>query len=58
MTDALRRSWLLVPPLDRGQVAEALSYRSDVVVIDLVELVAEERKPEARSMAIIGPGLK
>ncbi len=49
MTDALRRSWLLVPALDRGQVADALSYRPDVVVMDLVELVAEERKPEARS---------
>lgn len=51
MSDGLRRSWFLVPPLDKNQVAEALSYRPDVVVMDLVELVAEERKPEAHSQA-------
>jgi citrate lyase subunit beta/citryl-CoA lyase len=47
-SDAVRRSWLLVPPSDEKQVEASWSYGADVVVLDLVELVHDGDKPQAR----------
>ncbi len=44
----VRRSWLLVPLSDVGLVEAAWSLGADVIVLDLMELVAEEDKPQAR----------
>ena len=51
MTGPLRRSWLLMPPLDGSQVTEALSNYPDVLVVNLLELVSESRRPQARQQA-------
>ena len=48
MTDKVRRSWLLVPASDRERIESAHLAGADVVVLDLVELVAEKNKPIAR----------
>lgn len=48
MSDALRRSWLLVPASKPDRIAQAAMSGADVVVLDLVELVAEEDKHAAR----------
>jgi len=44
----MRRSWLLVPASKAEQVAAAPRAGADVIVLDLVELVAEEDKFETR----------
>ena len=44
----VRRSWLLVPASDSEAVREASSSGADAVVLDLVELVHESAKHDAR----------
>lgn len=48
MSDAARKSWLLVPASKADLIAQAASSGADVVVLDLAELVAEKDKPAAR----------
>jgi len=48
MSDIVRRSWLLVPVNEAGQVEEAAASGADVVVLDLMEFVPERAKPAAR----------
>lgn len=48
MSDIVRRSWLLVPVNETGQVEEAAGSGADVVVLDLMEFVPEREKPAAR----------
>lgn len=48
MNDKVRRSWLLVPLSKEERVLQAARSGADVVVLDLVELVAERDKPAAR----------
>lgn len=43
-----RRSWLLVPASNPHAIEQAAKAEADVVVLDLVELVAEKDKPAAR----------
>ena len=47
----VRRSWLLVPLSDEKLVESAWSHGADVIALDLMELVAEEDKPQARERA-------
>ena len=51
MSDKSRRSWLLVPASKSEQIALAARSGADVIVLDLVERVAEERKVVARQGA-------
>lgn len=51
MTDKVRRSWLLVPLSDEERVGQAGRSGADVIVLDLQELVPEEKKPAARERA-------
>src|SRR4051812_23460208 len=44
-----RRSWLIVPASKSEQIEEAATSGADVVVLDLVELVAEQDKARARA---------
>ncbi len=46
----VRRSWLLTPASNTQRVAQAHLAGADVVVLDLVEFVAERDKPRARDM--------
>jgi citrate lyase subunit beta/citryl-CoA lyase len=46
--EKIRRSWLLVPMSKDERLAQAHQAGADVVVLDLVELVAERDKPAAR----------
>jgi len=46
--DKIRRSWLLVPMSKSERIAAAHQAAADVVVLDLVEFVAESDKPAAR----------
>src|SRR5256712_7285321 len=48
MSARTRRSWLVVPMSKAEQIARASRSRADVIVLDLVEFVAEEDKPAAR----------
>jgi citrate lyase subunit beta/citryl-CoA lyase len=48
MSETVRRSWLLVPASKPELMAEAAQSGADVIVLDLVELVAEEDKHVAR----------
>ena len=48
MGEKIRRSWLLVPMSKEERLAQAHQAGADVVVLDLVELVAERDKPAAR----------
>ena len=48
MSETIRRSWLLVPMSKAEQIAQARESGADVIVLDLVELVAEREKPAAR----------
>ena len=48
MNESVRRSWLLVPVSKVEQITEAARSGADVIVLDLVELVAEEDKSAAR----------
>ena len=48
---SVRRSWLLVPLSDEKLVEQAWSLEADVIALDLMELVAEEDKPQARERA-------
>lgn len=48
MSETMRRSWLLVPMSKTDQIAGAPQSGADVIVLDLVELVAEEDKYSAR----------
>ena len=50
MEVVLRRSWLLASPLGE-QVATALSFNPDVIVVDLVELTPERARVEALGRA-------
>src|SRR5262245_38469336 len=43
-----QRSWLVVPAHKREAVAHAAKSGADVIVLDLVELIADEHKPAAR----------
>src|SRR5689334_18023018 len=45
----IRRSWLLVPMSSAQSIVEAAQAGADVVVLDLVELVAEKDKDAARN---------
>ena len=48
MADKPRRSWLLVAASKPDDIAKAAKSGADVVVLDLVEFVAEKDKPAAR----------
>jgi citrate lyase subunit beta/citryl-CoA lyase len=48
MSETIRRSWLVVPMSRADQIAQAPQCGADVIVLDLVELVAEEDKHSAR----------
>ena len=48
MVGPMRRSWLLVPMSEGDSVLKAGTCGSDVVVLDLCELVPEGAKPKAR----------
>lgn len=48
--DKIRRSWLLVPMSNLERVSSAHQVGADVVVLDLVEFVAESDKPAAREV--------
>jgi citrate lyase subunit beta / citryl-CoA lyase len=48
MDGLIRRSWLIVPSDDAGQVEPAAASAADVVVLDLIEFVPEASKPAAR----------
>ncbi len=48
MTKKVRRSWLLVPASKEERIERAHLAQADVVVLDLVEFVAEADKPSAR----------
>jgi citrate lyase subunit beta/citryl-CoA lyase len=48
MNAPIRRSWLVVPTSKPEEIARAARSTADVIVLDLVELVAEEDKPAAR----------
>ena len=48
MTEKVRRSWLLVPVSKDDRIEGAHLAGADVVVLDLVEFVAEHDKPAAR----------
>ena len=47
-TNKIRRSWLLTPASNEERIAAAGQSDSDVVLLDLVEFVAEGDKPSAR----------
>lgn len=49
MSETMRRSWLLVPMSKPELIAQAARSGADVVVLDLVELVAEKEKDAARA---------
>ena len=46
--NTVRRSWLLVPLSDEGMASNAWQTGADVIVLDLMELVEERHKPQAR----------
>lgn len=48
--DKIRRSWLLVPMSRPERVSSAHQAGADVVILDLVEFVAEPDKPAAREI--------
>jgi citrate lyase subunit beta/citryl-CoA lyase len=48
MREKIRRSWLLVPMSQEARLAQAPQSEADVVVLDLVEFVAEVDKSAAR----------
>jgi len=48
MRKSTRRSWLLVPASKAEQITQAANAGADVIVLDLVELVAAGDKPAAR----------
>ena len=48
--DKIRRSWLLVPMSRPERVSSAHQAGADVVILDLVEFVAEPDKPAAREV--------
>ena len=50
--DTIRRSWLLVPMSKPERIAIAHQAGADVVVLDLVEFVAEADKPAAREAVV------
>ena len=50
-SEAVRRSWLLVPLSDADAIDDAWTSGADVVLLDLAELVAEADKPAARDSA-------
>jgi len=45
----VRRSWLLIPATRRDLIDASSTYDADVIVLDLEDLVHEERKAEARA---------
>ena len=49
IAETARRSWLLVPVSKADQIEDAAKSRAHVVVLDIVELVAEKDKPAARA---------
>ncbi len=50
--DQIRRSWLLVPMSKPDRISAAHQAGADVVVLDLVEFVAEADKPAAREVVV------
>jgi citrate lyase subunit beta / citryl-CoA lyase len=48
MNKSARRSWIIVPAGKPEGIAETLEARADVVVLDLVELIAERDRKSAR----------
>ena len=46
--DQIRRSWLLTPVSQPDRIAAASESAADVIILDLVEFVAEQDKPKAR----------
>ena len=53
--DKIRRSWLLVPMSRPERVSSAHQAGADVVILDLVEFVAEPNKPAAREVVAENP---
>ena len=51
MFEKNRRSWLLVPASRADQIAQAARSGPDAIVLDFVELVADEHKAAAREKA-------
>jgi citrate lyase beta subunit len=51
VSETIRRSWLLVPLSREERITQAPRSGADVVVLDVVELVAEKDKPAARERA-------
>jgi citrate lyase subunit beta/citryl-CoA lyase len=51
MSEQVRRSWLVVPMSKTEQITRAPRSGADVIVLDLVEFVAEQHKPAARECA-------
>ena len=45
MNESIRRSWLLVPMSRLELIAQAPQSGADAIVLDFVELVAEEQGP-------------
>lgn len=48
--DQIRRSWLLTPVSQPDCIAAAADSPADVIILDLVEFVAERDKPKAREV--------
>jgi citrate lyase subunit beta/citryl-CoA lyase len=48
MSNKPQRSWLVVPASSADAIAQAATSGADVIVLDLVEFVSDERKPPAR----------
>jgi citrate lyase beta subunit len=51
MAEVVRRSWLLVSLSHEASIQHASACGADVIVLDLVELVPEGERPEARLRA-------
>ncbi|RZL52516.1 MAG: CoA ester lyase, partial [Sphingomonas sp.] len=52
MVDRPRRSCLFMPASNPRAIAKARTLPCDVVILDLEDAVAEERKDEARAAAV------
>ena len=50
--DKIRRSWLIVPMSNPERIAVAHQADADVIILDLVEFVAEADKPAARETIV------
>jgi citrate lyase subunit beta/citryl-CoA lyase len=48
MSNKPQRSWLVIPASSADAIAQAATSGADVIVLDLVEFVSDERRPPAR----------